>query len=77
MIVWNRQEPYKALKAPAQTVAKDLQVVLREQHANHWAEYDQLIRIVPPALSGQTPPPASPAPGERGVSDQRGAGSAR
>lgn len=53
--------PYKVLKATAPTVAKDLQVVLREEHTNRWTEYDQVIRIVPPALSGQTPPPARPA----------------
>lgn len=53
--------PYKALKAPAPAVAKDLVVTLRERYGNQWAEHEEIIRVAPPALSGQTPPPARPA----------------
>lgn len=53
--------PYKALKAPAPVVAKDLVVTLRERYGNQWAEHEEIIRVAPPALSGQTPPPARPA----------------
>lgn len=53
--------PYKALKAPSPAVAKDLAVTLRERHGNRWAEYEEVIRVVPPALTGQTPPPAPAA----------------
>ena len=53
--------PYKALKAPAPAVAKDLAVTLRERYSNQWAEHEEIIRVVQPALSGQTPPPARPA----------------
>ena len=53
--------PYKALKAPAPAVAKDLVVTLRERYGNQWAEHEEIIRVAAPALSGQTPPPARPA----------------
>lgn len=53
--------PYQALKALAPAVAKDLTVTLRERHGDRWAEYEEVIRVVPPALAGQTPQPARPA----------------
>lgn len=39
--------PFKALKAPASTVAKDLAVVLREPRHRQWDTYNKIIRIVP------------------------------
>lgn len=59
--------PYQALKAPAPAVAKDLAVTLRERYGNQWAEYEEVIRVVPPALVGQTPPPARPAAATSGT----------
>ncbi len=40
--------PYKALKKDAGGTAKDLSVVLREQHENQWAEYNKVIKILAP-----------------------------
>lgn len=59
--------PYQGLKALAPAVAKDLAVTLRERHGNRWAEYEEVIRVVPPALAGQTPPPARPAAATTGA----------
>ena len=39
--------PFKALKADAPAVAKDLEVVLREPRHRDWASYNKIIRIVP------------------------------
>ncbi len=39
--------PFKALKAGAPTVAKDLQVILREPRHREWDTYNKIIRIVP------------------------------
>lgn len=39
--------PFKALKAGAPAVAKDLQVVLREPRHREWDTYNKIIRIVP------------------------------
>ncbi|HPE70755.1 MAG TPA: DUF4384 domain-containing protein [Candidatus Competibacter sp.] len=39
--------PFKALKANAPAVAKDLQVVLREPRHRDWDAYNKIIRIVP------------------------------
>lgn len=39
--------PFKALKAPAPTVAKDLEVVLRKPDYPEWDTYNKIIRIVP------------------------------
>ena len=39
--------PFKALKAPAPVVAKDLAVVLREPRHREWDTYNKIIRIVP------------------------------
>lgn len=60
--------PYRVVKALAPAVTKDLEVTLREQHGNRWAEVEKVIRIVPPALVGQIPPPARPAVATTGTS---------
>lgn len=39
--------PFKALKASAPAVAKDLEVVMRQPRHADWASYNKVIRIVP------------------------------
>lgn len=59
--------PYKTLKKPAPQVAKDLQVVLRRQHNNDWAEYKKVIHIVTAPPTAATPAQAAPAVAQTGL----------